>query len=233
MSLPRVKITVRGVMLAVAFLASLMGVTREVSRLRRRSREYVRKAVLAGRELREWRATLVARTASEAEARQRSAALRARDPDLAKEWSAEASGCAREIREAREFVAHFAGLNRKYRAPHPAHGRRSRPTRRSLAISTSGAAPRSRRSRCRPASGGILRRKMPSGCVRMPSGRAQGPSPADGRAEDVPTGVRGRRREQLFLVEQSGSCSSPRRSRRTGTRSSRPRCWLSDLASSD
>ena len=71
--------------------------------------------MLAGRELREWRATLVARTASEAEARQRSAALRARDPDLAKEWSAEASGCAREIREAREFVAHFAGLNRKYR----------------------------------------------------------------------------------------------------------------------
>ena len=115
MRLPRLRFTVRRAMLAIALISVLMGLTREVGRLRRRSRESARQAVLSGRELRQWRRALIDRTAAGAEARRLAAASRARDPDLAEEWASEASACAREVGEAREFIAHFAGLHRKHR----------------------------------------------------------------------------------------------------------------------
>jgi hypothetical protein len=121
MRVPRVKFSVRRMILAVASLAILMGVTREVSRLRRLSQGYARRAVLAGREERGWRQALIDRIASEADARQRSIALLAKDPDLAGEWALEASTCAEEVEETRAILAHFVALHQKYQraASHP------------------------------------------------------------------------------------------------------------------
>jgi hypothetical protein len=114
MRVPRVKFSVQRMMLAVASLAILMGVTREVSRLRRLSQGYTRKAVLAGREERGWRRALIDRMVSEADARQRSVTLRAKDQDLAAEWAVEASICAEEVVEVRSVLAHFVGVHQKY-----------------------------------------------------------------------------------------------------------------------
>jgi hypothetical protein len=50
MRFPRAKFTVRRLMLVVALITVLMGLTREVGRLRHLSREYQRKAVLSARE---------------------------------------------------------------------------------------------------------------------------------------------------------------------------------------
>jgi hypothetical protein len=114
MRLFHVRFTVRRMMCAVASFAILMGVAREVGRLRRLSQGYARRAVLAGREERGWRQALILRIASEADARQRSIALRAKDQDLAAEWAVEASICAEEVVEVRSVLAHFVGLHQKY-----------------------------------------------------------------------------------------------------------------------
>jgi hypothetical protein len=135
MRFPRVKLTVGRLMLFVALVSVLMGLTREVTRLRRLSREYSRKAVLAVREEREWRGELFGSKADEAEARRLSIVLRAKDQELADLWASKVPIYQREVREARAILAHQVGLRRKYEraascpwepvAPDPAEPRKT------------------------------------------------------------------------------------------------------------
>jgi hypothetical protein len=108
------RFTVRRMMIAVALASVVLGVTREVSRLGTLAREYRRKALVSAREERQWRRGLVARVASEAEARRLSAALRPRDRDLADLWELEALDWSEHVGEVRAILAHHSRMRHKY-----------------------------------------------------------------------------------------------------------------------
>jgi hypothetical protein len=90
MKWPRIRLSVRALMIAIALTAVAMAATIETRRLCRLSREYRRKAVLAAREERGWLRDLAGRRESEADARRLAVTLRPRDGDLADLWGVEA-----------------------------------------------------------------------------------------------------------------------------------------------
>ena len=114
MRVPRVRFTVRRMMVAVAIVAVVMGATIEAKRFGRLSRQYQRKAIASAREERLWHRALRGGMASEVEAQQLSAVLRAKDQDLADLWAEAASESSGAVRGVREIVAHHARLRRKY-----------------------------------------------------------------------------------------------------------------------
>lgn len=114
MRLPRVRFTVWRLMVGVALISVAMGVTREVRRLGRLSRQYQRKAREVIREGRLWRTGLAGSVTNEAEARHLSIVLRTKDQDLADLWGIEVSVCSLQVRELREILTHYEKLRQKY-----------------------------------------------------------------------------------------------------------------------
>jgi hypothetical protein len=112
---PRVRFSVRRLMIAVAIFGSVIGVWLQAQRLRRLGRDYHLRAVTAAREERLWNQTLIRLSNATVEARSLAASLRPVDRDLAELWDAEAKSTFREEQAALSIAAHYAGLARKYR----------------------------------------------------------------------------------------------------------------------